>query len=98
MITNRGVLLATGADEPGGLAALLSAAKESIQKAPWPLSGDLFRITETGPELHVPEDGPDANLSSTIQRLDMGSAYADQKAALDTYYQTIKEDIFVATY
>jgi hypothetical protein len=34
MIPNRGVLLATGTDHPGGLAALLAAAKESLQHAP----------------------------------------------------------------
>jgi hypothetical protein len=44
MIPNRGVLLASGADEPGGLTALLAAARQSIQKAPCPLCGDLFRV------------------------------------------------------
>jgi len=98
MIPNRGVLLATGTDHPGGLAALLAAAKESLQHAPWPLSGDLFRITTTGPELHVPDDSPAATLCSTIQRLDLGSAYADQKTALDAHHEAISADIFVATY
>jgi hypothetical protein len=98
MIPNRGVLLATGFDEPGGLTALLLAAKESIQHVPWPLSSDLFCITTTGPELFAPDNGPEATLSSTIQRLDMGSVYADQKVALDTHHQAINEDVFVAIY
>lgn len=58
MIPNRGILLATGSDEAGGLAALLSEAKESMHQAPWPLAGELFRITATGPELHLPDDVP----------------------------------------
>jgi hypothetical protein len=60
MIPNRGVLLATGADESGGIAALLEAAKKSLQEIPWPLCGDLFRITSSGVELYVP-DGLEAH-------------------------------------
>ena len=98
MIPNRGVLLSTGSDESGGLAALLAAAKESMQQAPWPLTGDLFHITAAGPELHVPDDRPNATLSAAIQRLDISSAYAGQKTALDIYHEAINEDVFVATY
>jgi hypothetical protein len=71
MIPNRGVLLATGSDEPAGLAALLAAARQSIQRAPWPLCGELFRVTPTGVETYEP-NGPSASLLATIKRIDLG--------------------------
>src|SRR5271166_3109733 len=52
MIPNRGVLIATGTDEPASISALLAAAKKSILEAPWPLCGELFRVTPAGPELY----------------------------------------------
>jgi hypothetical protein len=97
MIPNRGVLLATGTDEPGGLAALLAVARKSMQEAPWPLCGDLFEITPAGVKLYSPT-GPEANALATVQRIDISSVYADQKTALQTRCQAINDDVFVATY
>jgi len=97
MIPNRGVLLATGTDEPGGLAALLNAALHSIRNAPWPLSGDLFRVTPTGSELYIP-DTPEAEGLATIQKIDMAGIYEGQQTALQAHHDAIKDDVYVATY
>jgi hypothetical protein len=97
MIPNRGVLLATGSNEPGGLTALLAAARKSIQEAPWPLCGDLFRIGSNGIQLFVPT-GPDAKALASIQRLDIESVYSAQKIALEAHCEVIEDAVFVATY
>jgi hypothetical protein len=97
MIPNRGVLLATGTDEPNGITALLNAAKKSMQESPWPLSADLYRIGPAGPELYAP-DGPGAGLLATLQKIDLASVYKEQKEALDKYHASIQDDVFVATF
>ena len=97
MIPNRGVLLATGADEPDGLTALLKLARQSIEHAPWPLCGDLFRVAQSGVELYTP-DGPTETLLAGIQKIDIASVYAAQKAALEAHCAAINDDVFVATY
>ena len=97
MIPNRGVLLATGSEESGGVTALLATARKFIQEAPWPLCGDLFRIGSNGIQLFVPS-GPDANALGSIQRLNIESIYSAQKAALEAHCETIEDPVFVATY
>jgi hypothetical protein len=97
MIPNRGVLLATGTDEPIGLAALLGAARQSIQEAPWPLCGDLFRVSPTGITNYAP-DSPEAELLATIKKIDIVSIYDAQKNALQAHHDAIKDDVYVATY
>jgi hypothetical protein len=97
MIPNRGVLLATGSEEPAGLTALLAEARNSIQQAPWPLSGDLFRITPHGVELYVPE-GNDGQSLATLQKIDISSVYDAQKTALQAHHEAIGDDVYVASY
>jgi hypothetical protein len=97
MIPNRGVLLATGSEESGGVTALLATARKSIQEAPWPLCGDLFRIGSNGIQLFVPS-GPGAKALASIQRLDIESIYSAQKAALEAHIEAIEDVAFVATY
>jgi hypothetical protein len=97
MIPNRGVLLATGSDESGGTTALLAEARKSLQEAPWPLCGDLFRIGSSGIQLFVPS-GTDARALTSIQRLDIESVYAAQKTALEAHIEAIEDVAFVATY
>jgi hypothetical protein len=97
MIPNRGVLLATGSNEPGGLTALLAEARKSLQEAPWPLCGDLFRIGSNGIQLFVPS-GPDAKALASIQRLDIESVYSAQKTSLEAHCEVIEDAVFVATY
>jgi hypothetical protein len=97
MIPNRGVLLATGADELGGLAALLGLARHSIEQGPWPLCGDLFRVAQSGVELFTP-DGPTETLLAAIRKLDIAGAYAAQKTALEAHCAVINDDVYVATY
>jgi hypothetical protein len=97
MIPSRGVLLASGSDEPGGITALLAAAREYLQEAPWPLSGDLFRISSTGIQLFVPP-GSEAQVLGAIERLDTESISAAQKAALEKHCEAVQDDVFVATY
>ena len=70
MISNRGVLLATGSDEPEGVTALLAEARRSLQELPWPPCGDLFQINSNRIELFVPSD-TDAKALASIQRLDI---------------------------
>ena len=97
MIPNRGVLLATGSDEPEGVTALPAAARKFIQEAPWPLCGDLFRLGSNGIELFVPS-GTDAKALASIQRLDVESVDAAQKTALEAHGEAIEDAVFVATY
>lgn len=97
MIPNRGVLLATGSDEPAGITALLSAARKSIEQAPWPLCGDLFRMTPAGPELLVPT-GDEAIRLATVQRIDIASVYEAQKTVLQKYCEALGDPVYVATY
>jgi hypothetical protein len=97
MIPNRGVLLASGIDEPSAITALLAEARKSLQEAPWPLCGDLFRIGSNGIQLFVPS-GTDAKVLASIQRLDIESVYAAQKTALEAHCEAIHDDVFVATY
>jgi hypothetical protein len=97
MIPNRGVLLATGSDEPNGLTALLSQARVSLQEAPWPLNGELFQISPAGIQLFVPS-GNDAKALASIQRIDISSVYAAQKTALEVHVQAIEDVAFVATF
>jgi hypothetical protein len=97
MIPNRGVLFATGSDEPEGVTALLAEARESLQEAPWPLCGELFRISSTGIQLYVPS-GLDAATFSSIHRLDIESVYKAQKSALEAHCEAIEDAVFVATY
>ncbi len=97
MIPNPGVLLATGTDESRGLAALFAAATKSILEGPWPPCGDLFEVTPTGIQDHVP-DGPAAKLLATIQRLEMASVYDAQKAALRAHHEALYDAVYVASY
>jgi len=94
MIPNRGVLLATGADEPGGPCRPTVRRKGTIQKAPWPLSGDLLRITETGPELHVARRRA-PRLPSLINSKGSTSPVFTRvrRPTLDTHHQAIKQDV-----
>jgi hypothetical protein len=97
MIPNRGVLLATGSDESEGVTALLAEARKSLQEAPWPLCGELFRISSPGIQLYVPS-GVDANAFASIHRLDLESVYKTQKRALEVHCEAIEDAVFVATY
>jgi hypothetical protein len=97
MIPNRGVLFATGSDEPGGLTALLAEARKSLKEAPWPLCGELLRIASTGIQSFAPS-GSDAKALASIQRLDISSVYAAQKTALEAHIEAIEDVAFVATY
>lgn len=97
MIPNRGVLLCSGSEEPEGVTALLAEARKSQQEAPWPLCGDLFRIGSDGIQLFIPS-GSDAKALAYIQRLDIESVYAAQKAALEAHCEAIEDAVFVATY
>jgi hypothetical protein len=51
MVPNRFFLLTTTTEAPGGVEALLATARHSLQNVPWPLCGDLFRVTPDGVEL-----------------------------------------------
>jgi hypothetical protein len=97
MIPNRGVLLATGSDEPNGITALLAEARKSLQESPWPLCADLFRIGSNGIQLFIPS-GSDSKALTSIQRLDIESVYAAQKTALEAHCEAIEDAVFVATY
>jgi hypothetical protein len=97
MIPNRGVLLATGTDEPQGVAALLAAARGSIQGSPWPLCGELFCVTRAGIETHEPDEA-NAALLATIKRIDLAGFYEPQKAELQKYCQSLQDDAYVASY
>ena len=93
---NRGILLGTGSDEPGGLAALLQEAESALQQKPWPMPPVLWHwdgTTLTAPEL----DGTPGETLRRLRRIDEATLYADQQAALNTMFERTNVDIFVAS-
>lgn len=91
---NRGILLATTDAAPGGLEALLDAARDSLQQSPWPMSSTLFEIDAQGAK-PVRPDGVAARKLAVLERLDLAGVYADQQSVLQ---QALGDDVFVASY
>ncbi len=93
---NRGILLATGSEEPGGLAALLQEAESALQQKPWPMPPVLWRWD--GTSLTTPElEGADAVTLHRIKRIDEATLYSDQQSALNAMFERTGVDIFVAS-
>ena len=93
---NRGVLLGTGSDETGGLAALLQEAEAALQQKPWPMPPVLWRWD--GTSLTAPElEGADAVTLHRLKRIDEATLYSDQQSALNTMFERTKQDVFVAS-
>lgn len=96
MAPNRGVLIATGSDEPGGLDALLQEAESALQQKPWPMPPVLWRWD--GTHLTAPElEGPAAESLHRLKRIDEATLYNEQQAALNAMFEKTGVDIFVAT-
>ena len=98
LATNRGVLLATGADEPGGLEALLAAARSNILERPWPIDLVLLRAAGDGQLLPCEPEGVAARTLAALRRIDRAGTYAGQKDALEPYHEQAGIDVYVATF
>ncbi len=93
---NRGILIATGSEEPGGLAALLQEAESALQQKPWPMPPVLWRWD--GTSLTTPElEGADAVTLHRLKRIDEATLYSDQQSALNAMFERTGVDIFVAS-
>jgi hypothetical protein len=96
-LPNRGVLLLTGSDIPGGLDLLIAEARRSMQERPWPLSAGLFRRVGDAWQPF----SPDASLVPAARMLDLVSLanlYAEQQDALEKHFEREGIDIFVAKF
>ncbi|MFO1468188.1 MAG: hypothetical protein U1F35_17380 [Steroidobacteraceae bacterium] len=97
MVPNRGMLLATGSEEAGGIGALLNLARQSLEHAPWPLCGELFEVRE-GNVAPVNLDGEFAPVLEAIRRIDMAGIYSAQQSFLQAHCDAIHDDVHVADY
>jgi hypothetical protein len=91
---NRGVLLATTADAPGSLEALLDAARSALRERPWPMSPVVFEITPSGP-VAIRPDGAAGRKLGCCERLDRATVYSDQQEILQ---KALGDDVYVASY
>ncbi len=96
MPINRGVLLATGSEEEGGIERLLEHARLSFEHDPWPLSPVIVKHAASGFEPYAPE-GLAAELLRSLQALDTFVAYRDQQDALQKHCENTGIDAFVAS-
>lgn len=96
MPINRGVLLATGSAEAGGIDRLLENARLTFENDPWPLSPVIVKHTPTGFAPFEPE-GPAAEQLRSLQALDTFIAYRDQQEALQKHCESAGVDIYVAS-
>ena len=96
-IPNRGVLLATGTLTPGGLDLLIAAATRSMQEAPWPMSGTLFRRAAGQWQVFQ----PDPDLAAAARRFELVSlagTYLEQQEALQKHLEKSGVDVYVAKF
>jgi hypothetical protein len=96
-VPNRGVLLVAGADDPAALSRLVDEAQRSMQERPWPLSGTLLQRVSDGWQPFQP-DSRLAPAARTFEQLALAITYAEQKQALDKYFERQNVDIFVAAF
>jgi len=61
------------------------------------LCGELFRIVPSGIETAT-QSGTDAEHLATIKRIDIASIYDAQKTALQAYFQSVGDPVYVASY
>lgn len=96
MPINRGVLLATGAEEAGGIERLLEHGRHSFENNPWPLSPVIVKQASSGFVRYEPE-GFTSELLRSLHALDTFVAYRDQQEALQDYCTKTGIDAFVAS-
>lgn len=96
MPINRGVLLAAGAEEEGGVQRLLEQARHSFENNPWPLSIAMVKHDANGFAPYEPS-GAARDLLSSLQALDTFVAYRDQQEELQDYCTKNDIDAFVAS-
>jgi hypothetical protein len=96
-IPNRGVLLATGTLTPGGLKLLIAEARRSLQEAPWPMSGMLFR--RAAEQWHVFQPDPElAGAARTFELVSLAGTYLEQQEALQKHLEKNGVDVYVAKF
>lgn len=96
MPINRGVLLATGSEEEGGIERLLEHARLSFENNPWSLSPVVVKHSASGFEPYEPQ-GLASELLRSLQALDIFVAYRDQQDALQKHCESAGIDTFVAS-
>jgi hypothetical protein len=96
-LPNRGVLLATGTDNPAGLSRLLAEARRSMQERPWPLSATLLQRAGGGWHVFQPPEQV-ASAARTFDLISRSITYAEQKEALEKYLERENLDIYVGKF
>lgn len=96
MPINRGVLLASGTAEEGGIERLLEQARHSFENNPWPLSPAMVTQGEDSLVSYVPP-APASDLLRSLYALDTFVAYRDQQDVLQEYCLKNGIDAFVAS-
>ena len=96
-VPNRGVLLATGGNDPAALSRLVSEAQRSMQERPWPLSATLLhRVGDDWQPLEL--DSRIESAAHAFEQLSLAITYAEQKQALEKHFERHHVDIFVAPF
>jgi hypothetical protein len=95
-IPNPGVLLAADSNDPAALRNLIGRARDSLEKADWPLSGALLALTPSGWERFVPPLALVRHCAA-LEEITLCGIYAKQKAALEKNFMACGEDVTVAT-
>jgi hypothetical protein len=95
MPVNRGVLLAVDGRADDALSAMLHEALRSLQENPWPLSGTMLTKTNGSWQAFAAK-GLIAKRAHTVASLNLAGLYKDQQDLLQTYYESIDDDVYVA--
>jgi hypothetical protein len=96
-VPNRGVLLAADAGDSRAVRALIARARQSLHKAPWPLSGTLLCRKADGWQRF----DPPAELAAgalALETLSLALTYHEQQVALQKYAERVGDDVYVASF
>lgn len=94
MVPNRDVLLVTGAEDAGGLAAMAHKAEETL-KLPRPMCGLAFRLDAGWVPFLPPSDHPAYPLLHRLSVQTIAGYYDGQKRLLDALHQKDGVDLMV---
>ena len=96
-VPNRNQLWVTGSSNNQAISTLLKIGEEAHFE-PYPLSPDLFALSDGVWGVYVPQDPAVRNLARSLQRRREAVDYQQQKQALDAIHKAEGTDIFVASY
>jgi hypothetical protein len=94
---NRGVLLAADSGDAQKVRALIARARQSLEEAPWPLSGTLLCRKADNWQRYEPPAELVAN-ARALETSSLALTYHEQQVALQKYAERTGDDVYVATY